>query len=227
MSATHAAGRPPVPGEGQGLVQGLVLFGGSFDPPHSSHRRLAESAVLRLRPARLLVVPCAQNPLKPGACVAPAEDRVAMCRLAFGGLAQAEVSRIEVDRAGPSFTIDTVRALRGQLGLEAPLWLLCGSDVLAELDRWRDRHTLLELATLVVFPRVGWPIDARAIDKLAIRRKHKDEILAHVLDVLPDSVNATAIRDALARGEEPQELAPDVLAYVRAHGLYLARSGVS
>ena len=205
----------------------VALFGGSFDPPHRSHRRLVEAAIARLRPARVLIVPCAQNPLKPSSTIASAADRLAMCELAFRGLSGVAVSPLEIERRAPSYTIDTVRALRAQLGLDEPLWLLCGSDVLPELDRWHEQHSLLELVTLVVFPRLGAPLDARVLDRLAIRRKHKDEILANALRIEPDAVSATAIRAALARGESPTELMPEVLAYVRSHGLYRASSGVA
>ncbi|MFO1052340.1 MAG: nicotinate (nicotinamide) nucleotide adenylyltransferase [Planctomycetota bacterium] len=201
-------------------MSGLCLFGGSFNPPHRTHRRIVEQAMLRLKPDRLLVMPCAQNPLKPEGHLAPAADRVAMCRLAFRGLQGVEVSTLEIDRQGPSYAIDTVRALRAQIGLDAPLWLLCGSDQLPDLDRWREQHSLLELATLVVFPRAGYPIDAKVLDRVGIRRKHKEEIVGNALDCAPDTVSATAVRAALARGETPIDLAPEVAAYVREHGLY-------
>lgn len=199
---------------------GVCLFGGSFNPPHRTHRRLLEQARERLDPARLLVMPCAANPLKSALDLAAPEHRVAMCRLAFADLPTVEISTLEIDRGGPSFTIDTVRTLRAEIGLDDPLWLLCGSDILAEFDAWKDRHTLLELATLVVFPRVGHPLDEPTLDRVGIRRKHKEEIGANAMAVAADAVSATALRRALARGEAPDDLAPEVIAYARTHGLY-------
>lgn len=202
------------------MSRGVCLFGGSFNPPHRTHRRLLLQAREHLDPARLVVMPCAANPLKSSGELAASQHRVAMCRLALADIPTVEISALEIDRGGPSFTVDTVRALRAQLGLEDPLWLLCGSDILAELDAWKDRHTLLELATLVVFPRIGHPLDESTLDRVAIRRKHKEEILANAMDVAADAVNATALRRALGRGEAPDDLAPEVIAYARTHGLY-------
>lgn len=201
--------------------RGICLFGGAFNPPHLSHRRVAEAALRHLDPERLLVVPCGDHPLKGGGELAPAEHRLAMCRLAFAGLDRVDVSRLEIDRAGPSYTVDTVRLLRAELGLEVPLYLLIGSDNLEQLDRWRQPENLFELATVVTYPRRGHPITERALRRVAIRFAHKLHLLDHALrDVEEDAVSATDVRARLAAGRAVPELAPEVAEYVRAHGLY-------
>jgi nicotinate-nucleotide adenylyltransferase len=202
-------------------MSGVCLFGGAFDPPHASHRRIIETALRELGPDRLLVIPCGDHPLKAPA-VAPGAHRLRMCELAFGDLApRVVVDRREVGRSGPSYTIDTVRQLRAERGFDEPLFVLIGSDNLASLDRWRDHHSLLELATIVVFPRQGHPLDEGVLARLDLRRKHKDEILAAALDMPADELSSTEIRARLARGDTCESvLAPAVREYVAAHGLY-------
>ncbi|MBK8977921.1 MAG: nicotinate (nicotinamide) nucleotide adenylyltransferase [Planctomycetes bacterium] len=197
----------------------VCLFGGAFDPPHRSHRRVLEAAIERLEPQRTLVVPCADHAFK-GAPIAPAEHRLRMCELAFGDLPGVEVSRLEIDRPGVSYAIDTVRHLRAELGVDDPLWLLLGADNLGELHRWREVGSLLELAIPVTFPRHGFRIDDKALRDVDIRIKHKRAILANALDLPADGVSSTAVRAALQGGATPTELAPAVLEHIRAHDLY-------
>jgi nicotinate-nucleotide adenylyltransferase len=203
------------------VSQGLCLFGGSFDPPHATHLRMAKAAAERLRPERFVVMPCAQNPLKANSTVATAEQRVAMCRLAFAEIPRAEVSTLEIERGTPSYTIDTVLALRSEIGIDPPLWILCGADVLPQLDRWKEVHSLLEIATLVVCPRVGQAVDARTLDRLGIRRRHKEGILENLLPIEADATSSTAIRAALAAGRTPEGLSPRVFEFIQRQRLYL------
>jgi nicotinate-nucleotide adenylyltransferase len=206
---------------------GLCLFGGAFNPPHRTHRRIAEAAIAQLSPERLIVLPCGDHPFKGDRRLAAAEHRLRMCELNFAGLPRVEVSRLELDRQGPSWTIDTIRHFRSEIGLEHPLYLLVGSDNLGQLDAWRDHHSILELADVVVFPRAGYPVDERALEGTDVRRKHKDEILSRALDTPADAVSSTAIRARIAQGLGPgdTDLWPDVAAYVREHGLYRETAG--
>jgi nicotinate-nucleotide adenylyltransferase len=201
--------------------RGICLFGGSFNPPHRSHVRVARAALERLRPAALLVVPCGDHPLKDGGEFAPAADRLAMCRLAFAGIEGVRVEDLEIGRTGPSYTVDTVRALRARIGLDEPVFVLIGSDNLATLDQWHEHEALCELATLVTYPRLGHPIDEAALRGVGIRFLHKRRILDHALADLPaDDLNSTALRRRLRAGEPVPELAEPVLGYIRKHGLY-------
>ena len=200
---------------------GLALFGGTFDPPHRSHRRVVDVALQQLDPARLLVVPCGDPPLKDRPDLTPAQHRVAMCRLAFGAVPRVEVSTFEVERDGPSYTVDTLRHFRAEIGLDEPLFLLIGSDNLPTLPRWLATETLFELATVVTYPRQGHPISDAALRDVPIRFLHKQHLLEHALrDVPVDGLNSTELREALAQGRRPAGVVPEVLAYAAAHGLY-------
>ncbi len=203
-------------------MTGVCLFGGAFDPPHLTHRRIAETAREALHVDRLVVMPCATHALKDPAA-ASGEHRLAMCRLAFAGLDGVEVRDDELRRGGRSYTVDTVRRLRAEIGMDAPLFVLIGSDNVAELDRWHDHHSLLELCSIAVFPRRGSErLDERALRGLDLRLKHKDSLLAHRLDAPADDVNSTDLRAALATGRRPAELAAEVADYALAQGLYRA-----
>lgn len=207
-----AAPRPAPPG--------LCVFGGSFNPPHCSHRRLAEAALARLPIDRLLVIPSGDHPLKRDRDMAPAADRLAMCRLAFGDLPGVVVDDRELRRSGPSFTVDTLAELAHEHP-DRPLYLLVGADNLAILPLWREPARLCELATLVTYPRLGHPIDAAAIAALPLPADARARIAAHVLDLPADAVAASDLRARWRRGERQlPELAPAVRDYLAAHGLY-------
>lgn len=212
MASEHAASARP--------HQGLGVFGGSFNPPHASHRRLCAAALAGLPIARLLVMPSGDHPLKRNQDMAPAADRLAMCRLAFGDLPGVAIDDREVRRPGPSFTVDTLAELRAEHP-GAPLYLLVGSDNLRILGLWREPARILELATLVTYPRAGHPVDAATLATLPVPADARDRIAAHVLDLPADAVAASDLRARWRRGERDlPELAPAVRDYIAAHGLY-------
>lgn len=199
---------------------GLGVFGGAFNPPHLSHRRLCIAALGRLPIAGLLVMPSGDHPLKRNQDMAPAEDRLAMCRLAFGDLAGVAIDDREVRRPGPSFTVDTLAELAAEHP-GTPLYLLVGSDNLRILGLWREPERILALATLVTYPRAGHPVDAATLAALPVSPAARERIAAHVLDLPADAVAASDLRARWRRGERDlPELAPTVRDYIAARGLY-------
>lgn len=203
-------------------LPGIGVLGGTFDPPHASHRRLAETALRTLPIDRLLVIPAGDHPHKQHRGVTPAADRLAMCKLAFADLAGAVVDDREVRRGGLSFTVDTLADLRR----EHPgrrLYFLIGSDNLPLLPSWRDHHRILALATIVTYPRGGHPIDAAALTDLDLNDDERRSLLAHRLDMPADDVSSTAVRAALRAGKSTVDGLPATVAqYAAAHGLYRA-----
>lgn len=199
---------------------GIGILGGSFNPPHRTHVRLA-AAALRLLPIdELRVIPAGDHPHKRRQDLAPAADRVAMCRLAFAAVPGVLVDDREVRRCGPSFTVDTL----AQLAAEAPgrpLFFLIGSDNLPLLPTWREPERLLALCTVVTYPRLGHPIDAAAIARLPLPAPQRERLLANVLPLPADAVAATDLRSRWRAGERDlDELPPAVRAYLTAHDLY-------
>ena len=152
--------------------------------------------------------------------MAPAEDRLAMARLQFAGLAGAAVDGRELRRQGPSYTTDTLRELLAEHpGVR--LYFLIGSDNLPLLPTWHEHHELLALATVATWPRRGHPVTAATLDGLDLTADERRALLANVLQVPADDLSASELRARLGAGERrPAGLSPDVAAYIEERGLY-------
>jgi len=178
----------------------LGVFGGEFDPPHAGHLAVARAVRDQLRLDGLLIVPAGTPPHR-AASSTPADQRLRMAELAFAGEPGVEVSRIEIDREGPSYTVDTLRALAP--GNE--LVLVVGAD--QDVDTWHLADEVRRLAQVVVAPRAG---GAAAL--------HHPGVIE--LDMAPVDVSSTEVREALARGGGDGDVAPAVLELIRREGLY-------
>jgi len=198
------------------MARRLGLFGGSFDPVHEGHLA-ALRAVLAARPlAKVYLVPAGSPPHKPAGCEAPFPDRLAMLRLAVAGEPRAEVLDLEGRRAGPSYTVDTLRELATRepgAGWE----LLVGADMLADLPRWRAAAEVVARAAVVAFARPGEALEAAlAAFRAAFPGREPVLVPAPLLDV-----SATEVRRRLRAGEGVRGLLPPAAeAYARARGLY-------
>lgn len=215
--ASAGTGTPDDP---QPAPPGLAVLGGSFNPPHQSHRRIAEQALDQLPVQRLLVIPSGDHPHKQGRDMAPAGDRLEMARLAFAGVPGVEVDGRELRREGLSYTVDTLAELRDQHP-GTRLFFLIGSDNLPLLPTWHAHHRLLELATVATWPRAGYPVDAAHLEGLDLDSRERASLLANVLELPADDLAASDLRERLRRGEaRPVELHPAVADYVERNGLY-------
>jgi nicotinate-nucleotide adenylyltransferase len=202
----------------------LGVFGGSFDPPHVGHLLLAQDAVEHLALDRLVFVPAARQPLKPGAG-ASAAHRLAMVGLLAGDEPRFAVDPVEIERGGLSFTVDTLRHLRRR-DPEASLLLLLGADAAVLLPQWREPGEVLALARLVVMTRddrtaATLPAEIRA---LAIRGAGEPLALA----ARRVDVSSTEIRERVAAGRSVRGFVPEAVAgYIAAHGLYAGAAPAS
>lgn len=197
------------------------LYGGTFDPPHRAHRTVVEACRAQLGLERIVVLPAGTHPLKAAPARASGRDRAALCRIAFAGLAGVEVDEREIERAEVSYTVDTLRAFRRELGPDAELYFLIGSDNLGDLPRWRQHHELLRLAEFVVVPRAGHPVPPDDFASLDLTPAERTRLLAHVLEVTPSAVSSTEIRRRLAAGEDVDAwLQPEVAHEIRRRHLY-------
>ena len=185
------------------------LFGGTFDPVHNAHVALARSALDALALQEVRWVPAGQPWQKPGVSEAP--HREAMVRLAIAGESRFVLDRIEIERSGPSYTLDTVRALRA--AFPATEWvLLVGQDQYAGLHTWQGWRELLGLVTLAVARRPGAP---QAVNT-EVERAGCRAVPLPMMDI-----SATDIRARVAAGGDIATLVPpDVAGYIARHGLY-------
>ena len=188
----------------------LGLFGGTFDPPHNAHLALARAALDVFQLDALHWIPAGQ-PWQKTRTITDAVHREAMVRAAIDGEPRFVLNPIETQRAGPSFTLDTVRALRLQHA-QAELFLIIGADQYAGLHTWRDWQDLLGLVTLAVANRPG-PMPA--VDAEVLRTPHR------VVPLPMLDISATDIRRRVARGEPIDSLVPPAVAsYIQRHMLY-------
>ena len=188
------------------------LFGGSFDPVHNAHLALAHAALHSLQLDHVRWIPAGQPWQKSGLPMSPAKDREAMVRLAVADEPRFVVDRIEIERPGPSYTLDTVRELAA--AKPNTEWLLIlGNDQYAGLQSWGGWRELLSLVTLAVANRPGQVAQADAA------------VLAFAHQVVPLpmlDISATGVRQAVAAGADISKLVPPQVArYIENHGLYL------
>lgn len=188
------------------------LFGGSFDPIHHGHLLVAQAAAEVLGLTELRFVPAREQPFKPGAHAATAEDRAAMVERAIRGSPGMRVERAELDRPGPSYSVDTLRALRAREP-GAAFVLLVGTDAAMGLPRWHEAPELNRLARVVAFGRAG-----------ETGRELPPGI--ELITVPAVEISSTAIRDRVRRGQSIRYWVPDAVAeFIAARGLYRDGAG--
>jgi nicotinate-nucleotide adenylyltransferase len=210
----------------------VALLGGSFDPVHHGHVALAALFAKLLKPDQLRVIP-AGNPWQKNGLQASAGDRVAMLELAFREAAlDVTIDRQEIERATPTYSIETLRAVRAELGPDASIVFLMGADQLQHLDSWREWRALFDYAHIGVGARPGFALAEAALppavaEEIAVRQGSLEQLRTtpsgrvFLAETLAVDVSATQIRSALQRGEQANSLiSPVVLDYIQQHNLY-------
>lgn len=205
----------------------LGIFGGTFDPIHHGHLRLALEIKQQLQLDELRLLPCHQPPHRAQPQVSSAQ-RAAMLRIALSGCAELQVDERELARNAPSYSYDTLSELRAEIGAQPSLVLCMGMDSFVGLNHWHRWRELLNLAHIVVVARPGWALpnsgelaelSALAASPSALRQAAAGSLVVIAPRLLP--ISATEIRAQLAAGESPRYLLPDaVLDYIQANRLY-------
>ena len=194
----------------------IGVYGGAFNPPHRGHRALAQSALTQLKLDLLYVIPTGQAWHKAGQ-LAPAQHRLAMTQLNFAGLSNTLVDAREIQRQGPSYTIDTLRELKTQHPA-AEFFLLMGADQVVHFDTWKDWQGIANIAHIAVAPREN-PV---ATGGSPIEWHNQHQIRATLLHMPLEPVSATDIRLHIGKGSDPsQALQPAVYQYIQQHHLYM------
>ncbi len=194
----------------------LGLFGGTFDPPHFGHLVVAQDAVERLALDRLLFVVAGLPPHKVGQRLSPPELRLEMVRAAVAGNPAFGVSAVEMERHGPTYTVDTLRTLR-EMHPKTELFFLLGTDQLAEFHEWREPEDIVSLATLVAMAREGAAVDP--VSTMILPADLKVDFVR--IPVTRLDVSSTDIRSRVQEGRSVRYLVPpEVHRIMEDHGLY-------
>jgi nicotinate-nucleotide adenylyltransferase len=194
----------------------IGIFGGAFNPPHIGHLVCAQEALLQLGLERVLFVPMGQPPHREIEADPGGEARLELCEAAIEGDERFSASRMELDREGPSYTVETLRALREE-SPEDELFLILGGDQAAALAQWHEPEAVLELATICVVERVGHSRSAIGIQLSRLRGADA----VRFLEMPVMQVSSTSVRRRVAAGQPIRYLVPDrVSEYIEAHSLY-------
>jgi len=208
-------------------TQALALFGGTFDPIHAGHLRVCLEAGEALHACQVSLLPCA-SPAHRQQPIASAEQRLAMLELALAGQSYLVADRRELDRPGPTYTIDTLQEIRAEVGPDRAVILIIGADQLAQLDRWKSWQRLLDVAHLAILTRPNCASTPMHIDGfLKPHRAKRQELALHpagfvtAISVTALAISASDIRRRLNHSLSVRYLVPDaVIEYLHSHALY-------
>jgi nicotinate-nucleotide adenylyltransferase len=199
----------------------IGVLGGTFDPIHIGHLVIAEEARIKLGFNEVLFVPAGQPWRKLDRNITPADQRVEMVRRAIADNPHFKLCTLEVERPGPSYTVDTLTMLRKQLGSEASLFFILGRDTLAELPLWKEPKKVVQLCRLVVPPRLG-----------SKDLKHLETAIPGLLDKVIQldmpviGISSAEIRQRIAQGLTIRYLVPaEVEKYIAEQKIYSIGSG--
>ncbi len=193
------------------------VMGGTFDPPHIGHLVAAEEARVRLRLERVYFVPAGTPPHKMDEPVTPVEHRLEMVTRAVASNPYFVISRVDVDRPGPSYTVDTLTLLRQELGAEVELYFIMGMDSLADLPNWHEPQRIIELCRLAVVDRPGYDADIGSLERILPGLSRRVEFVP-----MPQlEISSTELAERVRQGLPIRyQVPPAVEEYIHAHRLY-------
>ena len=196
------------------------IMGGTFDPIHIAHLIIAEEARTRLALDRVIFIPAGEPWMKPGHIVSRAGQRVEMVKLAITSNPAFSLSLSEIERPGPTYTVDTLEQLLGELGYDTQLFLLLGWDSVAEMTAWKAPYRVSKMATVVAFPRPGFNKP-----EIAALERAMPGIAERIvfLDAPYLEISSTGIRKRIAEGGSVRYLVSDAVGqYITENKLYKA-----
>ena len=197
-------------------MERVGVLGGTFDPPHIGHLVIAQEALAQLGLTRVIFAPTHQPPHKPANGISPIEQRLEMVRLAIAAHREFSLSEVDVDRAGPTYTVDTMHLLHAQFP-DAELYFIMGMDSLANILTWRSPDQLIQSCRLAVFNRPGFSVDLAALEAQLPGLRDRTVLLpSPALDIA-----ASDLQRRVRAGQSIAHLVPETVAsYIAAHGLY-------
>ena len=213
----------------------IGLFGGTFDPIHYGHLRLAETALSECALDRIIFIPAAMPPHKLAFELTPFHHRAEMLRLALHRRPEFECSLIEAQLPAPTYTVETLRHLCRQYDEDTEFFFLTGLDAFLEIPTWKDYNRLLAMASFIVSEREKEklaPFKAQLVGELGysmagtLWKSNDDRLPVHFLTQAPLTVSSSTIRAKIRRGEPINGMVPEVICrYILAHTLYRGKTG--
>jgi nicotinate-nucleotide adenylyltransferase len=198
----------------------IGILGGTFDPVHNGHLYIANALRAALDLERVVWVPAGRPPHKTGQIVSSDRDRLAMLELALAGSATDQISTIDIERSGPSYTADTLEIFAERF-TPARLFFLMGEDSLRDLPTWHDPERLLQAAELAVAARPGVDADLESV----VRRVPTVQGRVHLIPTKEVAISSSDIRRWVGEHQSIQGLVPAAVeAYIRDHGLYMQQA---
>jgi nicotinate-nucleotide adenylyltransferase len=204
----------------------IALFGGTFDPVHIGHTAVAAVAGESVGAEKVVFVPAKRSPLKGFFPEAGDEDRLAMISLAISGNAGFESSDYELKKVGPSYTLETVRYFQEKLGDDSVIYWLAGADSLEDLPHWYGVPELIDECNLAIMCRAGFETPNFSKFEPVWGRQRVEKLQQNVIKTPLIDISSTEIRRRLAAGGDVSGMVcPEVLQYIREHGLYGYKGG--
>jgi nicotinate-nucleotide adenylyltransferase len=193
------------------------VFGGTFDPIHIGHLVSAEEAWVELELERVVFIPAGLPPHKLDHVVSPVEHRLAMVELAIVSNPHFAVSRVDIDRFGPCYTVDTIELLRDEWGPGAEIYFIMGSDSLLDILTWRNPRRLIRLCRFAVVSRSGYQVDLNELDALLPGVASR----VQMLNAPELAISSTDIQRRVREGLSIKYQVPEAVeAYIYQHKLY-------
>ena len=197
------------------------ILGGTFDPVHTGHMVVADVVREELGLTEVVFVPAGEPWFKAGASVLPAEHRLNMVHLAIAGKYYFKASAMEIERKGPTYSVDTMAEMRREIEDNDELFFIIGWDNLMELPRWHQPERLISLCRLVAVPRVGFPVPDLASIEASIPGISQRVIM---LDKPQIDISASVIRQRVRQGLSISHLVPEAVEkYIKEHNLYITQ----
>jgi nicotinate-nucleotide adenylyltransferase len=193
------------------------VVGGTFDPIHIGHLLIAEEARVRLELEEVVFVPAAMPPHKLDKDITPVEHRLAMVELAIASNPHFTISRVDIDRFGPCYTVDTIAILKDEWGPQVDVYFIMGQDSLMEIVTWHKPQRLIRLCRIVALSRPGYRASIKELDALLPGAASR----IYVLDSPELAIASTDIQRRVCQGLPIKYQVPQAVEeYIYAHGLY-------
>ena len=204
------------------MAEKIILFGGTFDPVHTGHIDVAQAAAKKIGAKKVIFIPARRSPHKDQKPSAPDNDRIAMLQLAIEGNSLFQISSVELNRAEPSYTIDTIHQLKQKFGDDCELYWLIGADMLKSLLLWHKIIELMNECNISVMNRGGY--EKPDFDSLTgkLDKEYIEKLKKNMIETPFIEISSTEIRRKLADEEDVSKyLHPDVWDYIKKFRLYM------